>query len=299
MSVILNLFVVGVATSADHAANACTKTADDVLKSCNQGAQSDFSLALSKCANLTSSVGVCNDQASSDRDDALESCQEEFSVRHEACGKLGSAPYNPAINPADFTTTIDNPYFPLIPGTTFIYEGETADGLEHDEFAVTHRTKVILGVRCVEVHDTVKLDGQLAEDTRDWFAQDLEGNVWYFGENTHELEDGLITTIDGSFISGEDQAQPGIVMEAHPVVGDFYRQEFDLGNAEDFAEVAGLNATVSISLGTFTHCLKTSETTPLEPDLLEQKLYCQGMGNVLEIDSNTGDRIPLIRITHD
>src|SRR5262249_37073296 len=158
-------------------------------------------------------------------------------------------------------TQIDNPYFPLIPGTTFIYEGESDDGFEHDEFAVTHKTRVINGVTCVEVHDTVHLDGKLSEDTLDWFAQDTDGNVWYFGENTHEFENGLISTIDGTFMAGVNGAKPGIVMEAHPKVGDFYRQEFDLDNAEDFAQVTGLNATVNVPAGKFTHCLKTSETT--------------------------------------
>ena len=95
-------------------------------------------------------------------------------------------------SPANFVATIDNPFFPLMPGTTFVYEGQTAAGLELDEFAVTHNTKAILGVTCVEVHDTVTVDGELTEDTLDWFAQDSDGNVWYFGENSKELDDGLI-----------------------------------------------------------------------------------------------------------
>src|SRR5262249_27205766 len=150
-----------------------------------------------------------------------------------ACSRLGTAAYDPAIAPANFVAGIDNQFFPLVPGTTFVYEGQTPDGLEHDEFAVTHNTRVILGVTCIEVHDTVTTDGVLTEDTLDWFAQDTDGNVWYFGENTHELEDGLISTIDGTFMAGVDGAKPGIVMEAHPAIGDFYRQEFALANAED------------------------------------------------------------------
>ena len=106
------------------------------------------------------------------------------------------------------------------------YRGQTAQGLEIDNFAVTHTTRVIRGVTCVEVHDTVTVDGKLTEDTLDWFGQDKDGNVWYFGENSQEIADGLITGIEGSWIAGVDGAQPGIVMEAHPAVGDFYRQEF-------------------------------------------------------------------------
>jgi hypothetical protein len=142
----------------------------------------------------------CQSQASTDLNDAQQTCQEQNDVRLAACDRLGGAPYDPVIDPSNFVTRIDNPYFPLTPGTTFVYEGQTAEGFEHDEFAVTHNTRVILGVTCVEVHDTVTLDGELTEDTLDWFAQDRDGNVWYFGENTHELEDGLITTIDGTFM---------------------------------------------------------------------------------------------------
>src|SRR4029078_4595279 len=130
-------------------------------------------------------------------------------------------------------------------------EGQTAQGFEHDEFAVTHHTRVILGVRCVEVHDTVKTDGQLTEDKLDLLAQDRDGNVWYFGENTHELEDGLITTIDGTFMAGVNGDKPGIIMKAQPAVNDFYRQEFSIGNAEDLAEVVAVDESVSVPAGDY------------------------------------------------
>ncbi|MSR64901.1 MAG: hypothetical protein EXS18_03870 [Verrucomicrobiae bacterium] len=200
------------------------------------------------------------------------------------------------IHPTNFVAGINNPYFPLVPGTTFIHEGPTAHGFEHVEFAVTHKTKVILGVTCIEVRDTAFLDGKLAEDTLDWFAQDKDGNVWYFGENTHELEDGLITTIAGTFVAGVNGDKPGIIMKAHPAIGDFYRQEFSLGNAEDFAETLSLNESVTVPAGSYTHCLKSQETTPLETDHLEHKFYAPGVGNVLTIDATTGDRVELIEI---
>src|SRR5206468_1548653 len=114
------------------------------------------------------------------------------------CKRLGGAPYDPGIDPANFVATIDNPYFPLQPGTTFVYEGQTADGLERDEFFVSHVTRVIFGVTCTEVHDTVHVNGQLTEDTLDWFAQDKDGNVWSFGENSEELAGGLVTSLAGS-----------------------------------------------------------------------------------------------------
>jgi hypothetical protein len=229
----------------------------------------------------------------------LQSCADQNDVRLAACDRFGPAPYDPVIDPSNFVAQVDNPYFPLTPGTTFVYEGQTAEGFEHDEFAVTHRTRVILGVRCVEVHDTVRTDGQLTEETLDWFAQDRDGNVWYFGENTHELEDGLITTIDGTFKAGVNGDTPGIIMKAHPAIGDFYRQEFSLNNAEDFAETRSLTQTVHVPTGTYHNCLKSKETTPLETDLLEFKFYAPGVGNILTVDARTGDRVELVRIRRE
>lgn len=201
------------------------------------------------------------------------------------------------IDPSNFVRVVDNPYFPLPPGRTLVYEGKTEAGFEHSEFIITHKTKVILGVTCVEVRDLVYLDGVLAEDTLDWFAQDRQGNVWYFGENTGELVDGRVVTLEGTFTAGVNGDKPGIVMEAHPMVGDFYRQEFSLGNAEDFAEVVALNATVRTPAGTFQNCLQTQETTPLETTLLERKYYAVGVGNVLTVDSTNGDKVKLVKIT--
>jgi len=217
-------------------------------------------------------------------------------VRQTACQRLGGQPYDPVIDPANFVDTIDNPYFPLKPGTAFIYEGRTAGDLVHTEFFVTHKTVKILGVTTVEVHDTVTTNGELTEDTLDWFAQDKEGNVWYFGENTMELVGGRPSTLAGTFTAGADGAKPGIIMEARPAIGDFYRQEFALGEAEDFAEVKSLSDTVAVPAGTFAHCLRTRETTPLEPDLKEAKWYAPGVGNILTKDLRTGEKSELIRI---
>jgi len=298
---LIALMVSGLAFNGEAAVatpDSCRQTAQDTLTSCRNAAQSDYSLALAKCDNLAdlAARAQCQSQASADLQDARQTCQAQKDARLAACQRLGGAPYDPVIDPLNFVTQVDNPYFPLTPGTTFIYEGQTVDGFEHDEFAVTHNTRVIQGVTCVEVHDTVTLDGELTEDTLDWFAQDTEGNVWYFGENTHELEDGLITTIDGTFMGGVNGDKPGIVMKAHPAIGDFYRQEFSLANAEDFAETISLTETVTVPDGTFHNCLKSQETTPLETDLLEYKFYAPGVGNVLTVDATTGDREELVRI---
>jgi hypothetical protein len=292
-------------SSAGKTRDACKASTQGALNACKEEARSDKSLAIAKCANLPDAptAKACRAQASADVKDALMDCKDQRDARLAVCARLGQAPYAPTIDPADFADAtgrplpITNPLFPLIPGTTFIYEGQTAAGLERDEFAVTHNTRTILGVTVVEVHDTVTTGGVLTEDTLDWFAQDKVGNVWYFGENSKELEGGLIVALEGSWMAGVDGAQPGIVMEAHPAVGDFYRQEFLLTEAEDLAEVASADETVTLASNTtFPHCLETTETSPLEPDALENKFYAPNVGNVLVVDVTAGERSELIQI---
>jgi len=277
---------------------ACSQTSEYAQQACQSGTQGDDSVALGKCANFTAPGPrkKCQQDAALERRDALALCDAQDDAREAVCSRLGQSPYDPRIEPSNFVSTVNNPLFPLRPGTTYVYEGQTSHGFEQSEFAVTRNTRVILGVRCVEVRDRVWTDGELTEDTLDWFAQDRDGNVWYFGENTHEFEDGLITTIDGTFRAGVDRDKPGIVMKARPAVGDFYRQEFSLANAEDLAEVAALDESVTVPAGSYAGCLRTRETSPLEPDLLEDKFYARGVGNILTVDVNTGDRVGLVRI---
>jgi hypothetical protein len=279
--------------------DSCEQTFQAVAKSCQTEAQSDFWIAIGKCVNLSgvATQKDCRKQATANLKDARLTCQDQLEARDANCDKLGDAAYDPVIDPANFVATIDNPFFPLTPGTNFIYESQTDEGLERVEFFVTHNTKVILGVTCVEVHDSVRVNGELKEDTRDWFAQDKDGNVWYFGENTAEFEGGLPTTLAGTFTAGVNGDNPGIIMKAHPAIGDFYRQESSLGNAEDLAEVLSLTESVSVQAGSFNNCLKTQETTPLETDLLEHKFYATGVGNVLTVDARTGKRTELVQIT--
>jgi len=250
------------------------------------------------CANISDSKGRqgCILKARSDYQAATTTCHDQFTSRNQICKKLGGGPYNPTIDPANFSTNIDNLYMPLKPGTTYIYEGPTSQGFIRTEFAVTTNTKLIDGVTCVEVHDQVFTDGALTEDTLDWFAQDKEGNVWYFGEDSEELVNGRVSSLGGSWQGGVNGASPGIVMEAHPKIGDFYRQEFLLNTAEDSAGVLDLNQTVTVPAGTFQHCLETKEITGLEPGALEHKFYAPGIGNVLTLDLVSGDTFPLVQI---
>jgi hypothetical protein len=185
-----------------------------------------------------------------------------------------SEAYTPNIDSADFTTTIDNEYFPLKPGTTFVYQG----GTQRDQMTVTHSTKKVMGVECVVVDDRAWEDGKLVEKTYDWFAQDDKGNVWYFGEDTKEYENGKVVSTKGSWEAGVDGAKPGIMMQAEPKVGQTYRQEYYPGEAMDMARVLGLNASVKVPYGSFDHVLETKEWTPLEPVLFEKKYYVRGVG---------------------
>ncbi len=206
--------------------------------------------------------------------------------------------YNPVINPANFVAEVDNQYFPLTPGTTFIYEGETEDGTERNEVYITHQTKEILGITCIVVSDRVWVDDELVEETSDLYAQDKDGNVWYFGEDSKEYEDGAVISTEGSWKAGVDDAKPGIIMKANPQVGDSYRQEYYEDEAEDMGEVLSLSESVTVPYGSYQKCLKTKDWTPLESDVIEHKYYAPGVGFVKEIMVEGGsETIELIAIT--
>jgi hypothetical protein len=197
--------------------------------------------------------------------------------------------------------TIDNPYFPLVPGTTFVYKGSQDGEPDVDVVAVSHHTKVIDGVTCVEVHDHLYVKGRLAETTRDWYAQDRAGNVWYFGEATAELDRrGRVISTEGSWQAGVDGARPGIFMPAQPHVGDSFRQEFLKGHAEDHFKILSLSADVTVPAGHFEHVMLTKEWTPLEPGVIDHKFYAPGVGDVREDSVRGGDEhLRLVRVIHD
>lgn len=210
------------------------------------------------------------------------------------------ATYNPQIDEAAFGGPIDNPYMPLTPGTTFVYEGSSDGEPIRNEVVVTHDTKTILGVECVVVIDTVLVDGVIAERTEDWFAQDRDGAVWYFGEASQDYEDGQPSDTHGSWEAGVDGAQPGIVMRAHPAVGDSYRQEYFKGEAEDMGKVLATDVTTTVPFGTFERVVRTEDWTPLEPDFVEHKEYAEGVGLILAVAVRGGDeRVELVSVTHE
>ncbi len=198
-----------------------------------------------------------------------------------------------AFDAADFTGgPVDNPFYPLTPGTMYVYEGDTADGLERVEVEVTANTKTILGVVCVEVRDREFLDGELIEDTLDWFAQDADGNVWYFGEDTKKIEGGVVVSTEGSWEAGVAGAQPGIIMLATPAAGQVYMQESAPGIAEDRAQVVALNQSETTPLATYNGCVLTEDFNPLDAEV-EEKFYAPGVGLILEVTEDD-ERIELI-----
>ncbi|HEY3206993.1 MAG TPA: hypothetical protein VGJ58_08590 [Gaiellaceae bacterium] len=187
-------------------------------------------------------------------------------------------------DPGNFVGRVDNPWFPLASGTTFVYRGVKDGKSARDVFTVTRSTKTIQGVRCTAVRDRLYLAGRLEERTTDWYAQDRRGNVWYFGESTAELDrTGRVTSTEGSWLAGRDGAQAGIYMTARPMVGQSRRQEFYKGHAEDHFAILTVHTRVSVPYISSNRALLTKEWTPLEPGTLDHKYYVRGIGNVKEV----------------
>lgn len=210
------------------------------------------------------------------------------------------SPYEPTIDPADFVAGIDNPYMPFTPGTTFVFEGESEGQKEKDTVYVTDKTREILGVNCTVVEDVVTVEGEIAEKTFDWYAQDRYGNVWYFGEDSKSYEGGKPKSSKGSWEAGVDGAQPGIIMLGEFHVGDRYRQEYYAGEAEDLARVLKLDDSIEVPYGSFDNVLVTREWSPLEPDVVEHKYYASGVGVIFEQSvKGEHEELRLIEITHD
>ena len=188
------------------------------------------------------------------------------------------------LDPADFSSQIDHPFFPMRAGSKWVYEEKDVDGsLQRVEVTVTDRTKTIMGIEARVVHDVVTEDGQVKEDTFDWYAQDKAGNLWYLGEDTKEYEDGKVSSTEGSWEAGVDGALAGILLPADPEVGMAYRQEYYEGEAEDRAKVVSVDEHADVPYGSFDGVLETEDTTPLEPDLVERKYYAKDVGPVLTV----------------
>jgi hypothetical protein len=296
---------------------ACSATARAALHACGSQSRDAYWTAIAICTNVSDDEErrECFAEARQERQEADRFCGEQFSARRRLCGKLGEGRYDPDFDPEAFEEdfvllSARNPYFPLSIGNRWEYGGSESVTVE-----VLSRTKRIEGVPCVVVRDRVKEDGRVTEDTEDWFAQARDGSVWYCGEQVREFETfagdvpatpELVGT-DGSFKAGRNGDKPGIIFLASPAVGDLYRQEFSIGNAEDVAEVLSisysfgedpeLDKLVPPALARLLcagDCIVTAEGAPLEPDVLERKYYAAGIGLFLTTSPGTGERVQLI-----
>jgi hypothetical protein len=199
------------------------------------------------------------------------------------------------LDPSQFTSRIDNPWWPMATGNRWVFR----EGDQQVEVTVTKQTKKIMGIDSRVVHDVVRVNGQVQEDTLDWYAQDAQRNIWYMGEDTKEYDGGQVVSTSGSWQAGVRGAQPGILLPANPQPGLAYRQEYLKGEAEDAAQVLSLDQRVKVPFGSFDQVLTTKDYTPLEPSVVEHKFYARGVGPVLAITVSGGSsREELISFEH-
>jgi len=297
--------------------SACSETSTLAQTACQNSATEAYNLALGKCENVAENKqNACEATARADLNLALHDCKDQFDARQEICKELGGGPYLPnGIKPFHFASELTgNTYFPLTPAT-YQYTSFAPDGTvtEKDEVKVTGDTRTILvgviGVNCRSVRDIVRdPDGNVTEDTTDWFAQQNNGNVWYFGEIAQQFEDGILVGIEGSWTTGKDDAKPGVVMLAKPEIGNVYRQEFALGDAEDMARVVEIGLStiplpsgISLPNGVHGPYLHTQDFSALDQGSVlegqyENKYYAPGVGVVL-IVAPDGTKEVLVSIT--
>jgi hypothetical protein len=224
-----------------------------------------------------------------------------FSLMIAGCSaKSPAREYNPAITAADFVATMDNPYLPFIPGARWVYEARLEDGtVERNEVEVLSETRTVNGVVATVIHDVVYVDGQVVEETFDWYAQDKDGNVWYLGEQVDNYENGVLVDHAGSWEWGKDGALPGIMMWANPSahVNEVYYQEYYAGEAEDQGKVSSVNERVTVPFGSFENVVMTFDSSAIDPDLKENKFYAPGIGVIKEVNQVTGEEVVLIEFT--
>ena len=292
----------------------CKKIAKSAKKACAAEVLDDYYIAIGNCQNIADNDerADCVREAKAERKDASEECKDQKEARIEVCEDLEEDFYNPVLDPADFVDpdTINsgnaNLYFPLVVGNQWVYQGDTDEGTETITVEVLDETKEIEYPEdsgnifiCRVVRDVVELDGEVIEDTDDWYAQALNGDIWYFGEISQVFEDGELVELEGSWKAGKEGAHPGILIQNDPQPGNIYRQEYWLAEAEDLAEVISRDEeTVSVTAGTFDDdVLKTKDFTPIEPDVFEFKYYAPGIGPLVEEayedDMATGEIVEL------
>ena len=288
----------------------CSDTANLVWRACGLEVANSYVLSIAYCGNLDDSAErrACVEEASTARSEGTQTCAAQHEARDQICDEMGESRYDPDFAPVNFESDFGNlvntnRYFPLGIGNRWEYAGSS----EKVQLEVLNRTKIIEGVNCLVVRDQVFKNGQLAEDTDDWFAQDLAGNVWYCGElvRDYEIADGdkpelpeLISTA-GTFKAGRDGALAGIIMFAAPQVGRTYREEASWNSAEDLSEVLSVAATEHSPAATCAgNCLLTRAFSPLDPGVSERKFYAPGVGQIVGTKDGESGRLELVEFTH-
>ena len=298
----------------------CIAAAGSSALACNFAAKDDLFAARAICMDSSADLPSCLDAAREEFDETLDECGAIQTSQLEVCELTSDAAHNPEFGPDFAANFVDplaigvsetpNSWFPLVQGNQWKYEGSfEEDGeiiTETITVTVENKTKLIDGITCLVVRDVVEVDGEVIEDTDDWFAQDVAGNVWYCGEEVKDYETfeddepplAELVSDDGSFKAGVDGDKGGILLPQVPNVGDVFRQELSIGNAEDVVEIIALDGDENaIAAACNSACLVTRDFTPLEPDANENKYYAPGVGLIVEIDLNTGDRVELIEFT--
>lgn len=279
--------------------DACAITASLVARGSIRAVQGDFAVALGACMNETdpSEAEGCLADAWAEFHQGLDAVLAQHRARLHACGLVGGGPYDPAIDPADFAATVDNPYFPLPRGAKWRYRKPTDAAFEEVVVEVMPDTKKVAGIECTVSRSTETVAGQVGEVTFDYYAQDVAGNVWYFGELTMDYVDGQLASIDGSWTAGEDGASPGILMPADPAAAASFRREFLLNVAEDLGTIQGRAGLVAVPFGSFEDTVKVIDFNPLEPWEIECKNYAPGVGLIQEEDLTTGEVLQLVEFS--
>lgn len=216
-----------------------------------------------------------------------------------ASGRQPTSFCGPTLDPANFVSVIDNPYYPLPVGRVLVYKGVRDGRHQTDTVTVTNETKMIEGVAATVETDVARdPKGRLIERTFDWYAQDTAGNVCYLGEDTKAYSPNGQVDTSGSWETGVNGAVPGIIMEADPQIPDAYRQEYLKGQAEDTAWIVGRGGSTTVPYGTVNDVLTSLEHTALEPNVVDQKIYAPGIGIVSELTLHGGQEVAkLVKVT--
>ena len=252
--------------------------------------------AATRVRALVAGLALCSPAA------ALAACGsgDETTTVTETAATLGAGTESAAIDPGDFVLPVDNPYFPLEPGTSYRFEGTKEGRRAVDVFTVTGDTKEILGVTNTVVVDRLFVDGRLEEIAHDWYAQDRDGNVWYFGETIREFNhQGKEIPAKGEWKAGVDGANPGIAMPADPQIGDVFRPEYYKGTAEDRYGIVSLTAEVRVPFDAFEDVLMMTEQTRLEPGVVGLKFHARGIGQIMEsVPTGPHETLSLVSVKH-